>query len=66
EVDGHNIKSLTKCFNAVPFKKGRPSVVISHTIKGKGVSFMQDRLEWHYKSPNSDQLALAMKELGIK
>ena len=49
----------------IPFVAGRPSVVIAHTIKGKGVSYMEDLLKWHYSAPNADQLALALQELGV-
>lgn len=61
EVDGHNPAELMHAFQA---EQGAPKVVIAHTVKGKGVSFMEDRLEWHYKSPNDDQYAQAMKELA--
>lgn len=64
EVDGHNFRELISAFESVPFIKGRPSVIIAHTIKGKGVSFMENRLEWHYKSPSPDQLKQALKELS--
>jgi transketolase len=47
----------------VPFESGKPSVIIAHTIKGKGVSFMENQLAWHYKSPNAEQLAQALAEL---
>ena len=42
---------------------GRPTVILAHTIKGKGVSFMEDDLKWHYKSPSDEQLELARLEL---
>lgn len=64
EVDGHNFGDLSSVLSQVPFTKGMPSVVVAHTIKGKGVSFMENRLEWHYKSPDADQLAQALKELS--
>ena len=44
-------------------EKDKPNLLITHTIKGKGVSFMKNKVEWHYKSPNEDQFNLAMKEL---
>jgi len=64
EVNGHDMVQLVNAFSAVPFEAGRPSVVIAHTIKGKGVSFMENELAWHYKSPTEEQLALALVELG--
>ncbi len=60
EVDGHDVSELEAAFR-LP-QKG-PKVLIAHTVKGKGVCFMEDRLEWHYKSPNDEQCALAMQEL---
>jgi len=63
EVDGHNIEELEKVF-AVSCKK--PKAVIAHTIKGKGVSFMENKLEWHYKSPNKEQYLEALAELERK
>lgn len=64
EVDGHDHRALLGAFANAP-ADGAPRIIICHTVKGKGVSFMEDRLEWHYKSPNAEQLALALFELGI-
>jgi transketolase len=64
EVDGHNCPRIIGILNKVPFNRGRPSVLIAHTIKGKGVSFMEDQLKWHYKSPQGDDLKRALKELS--
>ncbi|MDD4953902.1 MAG: transketolase [Candidatus Omnitrophica bacterium] len=66
EVDGHDFKEIIPALEKVPFRKNKPSVVIAHTIKGKGVSFMENRLLWHYRSPGSDELKRALKELAIK
>lgn len=63
EVDGHNHVDLKKAFDEAAMYKGKPSVVIAHTIKGKGVSFMENELLWHYKSPNDEQFNKAMEEL---
>ncbi len=65
EIDGHNFTDIQKTFASLPFKKGKPSCIIAHTIKGKGVSFMEDKLEWHYKSPTQEQVELSLKELGV-
>jgi transketolase len=61
EVNGHNHMELHSAF----LKKNNsiPKVIIAHTIKGKGVSFMENKIEWHYKNPNDDQLALALAEI---
>lgn len=64
EIDGHNIQEIIEALSKVPFKKGAPSVVIAHTIKGKGVSFMENELLWHYKSPNEKEFKAARTELG--
>jgi transketolase len=48
---------------ALKQKTASPKIIIAHTIKGKGVSFMENKLEWHYRSPNSELLQLALDEL---
>lgn len=63
EVDGHDHAALEATLGTAPWLAGRPSVLVMHTIKGKGVSFMEGRVEWHYKSPNDEQLAAARAEL---
>jgi transketolase len=64
EIDGHDFGEMEKTFEAVPFRRGRPSCVIAHTVKGKGVSFMESKLLWHYRSPNEEELRLALAELA--
>ena len=63
EAPGHDPAALRSVLSCVPFSPGRPSVVIAHTLKGSGVSFMEDRLEWHYRSPDAKQLAAALAEV---
>jgi transketolase len=65
EIDGHDHHQLTDAIAGVPFAPERPSAIIAHTVKGKGVSFMEDQLAWHYKSPNDHQLAEALAEQGV-
>jgi transketolase len=65
EVDGHDLASLTRLMNAVPDGSGKPVAIIAHTIKGKGVSFMQDDNNWHYRIPKPDEIEAARKELGL-
>ena len=61
EVDGHDHHQLSR---ALQYNHGvSPNVVIAHTVKGRGVSFMENRVEWHYKNPNDDQLKQALAEL---
>lgn len=63
-VDGHDLKALAETFDRLPFQEGRPSLVIAHTVKGKGISFMENVPGWHHGVPDKEQLALAMKELS--
>ncbi|CAN5120911.1 transketolase [soil metagenome] len=62
-VDGHDIKLLKQTFDQLPFTEGKPSLVIAHTIKGKGISYMENVLSWHHGVPNAEQYAAAMEEL---
>ena len=62
-VDGHDIKALQETFASLPFEKGKPSLIIAHTVKGKGVSFMENQLNWHHGVPNEEQYAQAIEEL---
>jgi transketolase len=62
EVDGHDHRALLEAFTRA--HEGRPRCVLAHTIKGKGVSFIEDRVEWHHKVPSAAQIAQALAELG--
>jgi transketolase len=63
EVDGHDHEKLRAVFDAVPLEAGRPTAIIAHTVKGKGVGFMEGTLLWHYRSVDAGQLAQALAEL---
>lgn len=63
ELDGHDVTAVLAALDAVPFEAGRPSVILAHTVKGRGVSFMEDALLWHYRAPNEAQLAAALAEV---
>lgn len=63
EIDGHNHADIALVLNAVPLEKEKPTVIIAHTIKGKGVSFMENTVAWHYKCPDDAQLKDAFKEI---
>jgi transketolase len=63
EVDGHDVLEIEETLTQVPFEAGRPSCVIAHTVKGKGVSFMEDKLLWHYRSPQGEEFEAALAEL---
>ena len=61
DVDGHDLELLKQTLSVA--EQEAPFAIVAHTIKGKGVSFMEDRLEWHYKSPNDEEFARALAEL---
>lgn len=63
EVDGHDHAQLLSVFDRLPFERGKPSVVIAHTTKGKGVSFMENEVAWHYRSPQGAEFDQAIAEL---
>jgi transketolase len=65
EVDGHDVAAIRGALTAVPFDAGRPSFLVAHTVKGKGVSFMEGKLLWHYRSPQGAEYEAAMAELGV-
>ncbi len=64
EVDGHDHATLTALLNETPWDAEKPSFLIAHTTKGKGVSFMENSVDWHYKSPSAEHLAQALGELS--
>ena len=64
EIDGHDFEQIERTLLDVPFEQERPSAIIAHTTKGKGVSFMENRVEWHYKYADQQQLHQAWSELG--
>jgi len=63
EVDGHQSTQLVEAFDKARGIKGKPTVIIAHTIKGKGVSFMENKADFHGKAPNAEQVEIALKEL---
>lgn len=62
-VDGHDIAALMDAFDSMPFEKGKPSLVIAHTVKGKGISYMENVLKWHHGVPNPEEYQQAINEL---
>lgn len=64
EVDGHDLEQLEEALNNGPFEKGKPNFIIAHTIKGKGISYMEGVLKWHHGVPSEEQYALALSELN--
>lgn len=65
EVDGHDLDALVDCLSHVPDGSGKPVAIIAHTTKGKGVSFMEDDNNWHYRIPTEAEVVLAKNELGL-
>jgi transketolase len=63
DVDGHDIDALVAACDALPNETGRPSCLIAATNKGKGVSFIENRVEWHHRVPTDDEIAAALAEL---
>jgi transketolase len=64
EVDGHDHEALSAAFASLPAQPGQPTCVIAHTVKGRGVSFMEHSVLWHYRTAQGDELEAALRELG--
>ena len=65
EVDGHDIAALVDALDRSKQEAGKPTAIIAHTVKGKGVSFMEDDNNWHYRVPKAAEVEAAKKELGL-
>jgi len=66
EIDGHDIDAIDRALAVVPPTKQRPTCIIAHTVKGKGVSFMENRLLWHYRTPRGEEFEAAVLELAAQ
>ena len=64
EVDGHDFVALQAAFAEAEATKGKPSILIAHTVKGKGVSFMENNPKYHGVAPTKEEVELALKEIG--
>jgi len=62
-VDGNDVAALQAAFDALPFAADKPSLIIAHTVKGKGISFMENQLKWHHGVPSTEQYEVAVREL---
>ncbi|MBB5437781.1 transketolase [Pedobacter sp. AK017] len=62
-VDGHNLVQLKEVLSSLPFEAGKPSMVIAHTIKGKGISYMEHQIKWHHGVPSDQEYESALQEL---
>lgn len=65
EAEGHDMVELVRLLSRIPDGSGKPVAIVAHTVKGKGVSFMEDDNNWHYRIPKAEEVAAAKKELGI-
>ncbi|MEK9679249.1 MAG: hypothetical protein VW169_12790, partial [Rhodospirillaceae bacterium] len=64
-VDGHSFDELMTAFGKVGQTNGKPLAIIANTVKGKGISFMEGRSEWHNRMPNTELMAQGRRELGL-
>jgi transketolase len=62
-INGHDIDELMKAFDELPFTTGKPSFIIAHTVKGRGISYMENNVKWHHGVPNEEQYNKALSEL---
>lgn len=62
-VDGNDIPALIAAFETLPFVAGKPNLILAHTVKGKGISFMEDQAGWHHRVPSAEEYRLALAEL---
>ena len=62
-IDAHNFNEIEAALKEARTVKGKPTAIIAHSVKGKGVSFMEDRVEWHGQAPKKEQYEMAMAEL---
>jgi transketolase len=64
EIDGHDHPAIRAALETLPFEPGKPGCLIAHTVKGKGVDYMENKLLWHYRTPNAEQVKQALTQLG--
>ena len=64
EIDGHDLSQILDVLSK-PNTTGKPVAIVAHTVKGKGVSFMEDDNNWHYRIPKAEEVVAAKKELGV-
>lgn len=65
ELDGHDLPAMVDALKNVPDGSGKPVAIVAHTVKGKGISFMEDDNNWHYRIPKIEEVHAAHRELGI-
>ncbi len=64
EVDGHDLRQILAAYTKAIRTRKRPTLILAHTIKGKGISFIEEQVDWHGKAPNQDEYERAMEELA--
>jgi len=63
EVDGHSVGELGRALASLPLESGKPNAIVAHTVKGKGVSWMEGKVLWHYRPPTPEELVTALAEV---
>jgi transketolase len=66
DIDGHDMTTIVRTLDHLPLAQGKPTMIIAQTTKGKGVSFMENQLSWHYRAPNKDEAVKALDELDTQ
>jgi transketolase len=66
EIDGHDMESLVGAFDTAPWAEGRPNLIIARTIKGRGLSFMENDASWHHKTPSRHEYIDALRQLDLE
>ncbi|CAO3383310.1 Transketolase, N-terminal section (EC 2.2.1.1) [Azospirillum argentinense] len=64
-IDGHDLPGIVATLRGLPFEPGKPSAIVARTVGGSGVSFMEDQMMWHYRSPSAEDVERALAELGV-
>lgn len=64
-INGHDLHELDEAFQAIPFTKGTPSLIIANTVKGKGLPMAENKVEWHHKAPTKEEYRVLAEELGL-
>ena len=64
KIDGNDIEEIIKAFDVAKNIKGKPTCIVAETVKGKGVSYMENKVEWHGKAPDEEQFKQALKEIA--
>ncbi len=66
EIDGHNMGEVVKALENVHITGEKPTAIIAHTTKGKGISFMENQVSWHYRAPTPEEAVKALEELDAR